>query len=334
MAIDEELRPSNRPADAGSLPVRLLASLVLTVLATAFAVLVAGGTVTSVSAPAFVRAPLGAEGGDGRFEPTSGIGVELGRSGYAVHGAAGEAALSTEDAAGGDWRHFERGAVRSTAFGSETVVVTPTRTEQFLSVGKRQGARTWRWRLDPGTAKPRLRDDGSISLAAGAGSAGLRVAPVAILDGRGRDVTPPDLRWGLDRSSGDWHLTLALDDSKLPLPYVIDPAVDYPATQYLRSTASTTQTAVTDYAILTASGTVNTTAVTITTGTASSPAFIQFRPATAPFATRATPSTTPDGRGWIVDAGGTATPNDTVIPAGNWTLQVPPTRTTPPPAGR
>jgi hypothetical protein len=225
VATPEDLRPSNRPADAGSLPVRLLASLLLTILATALAVLLAGGAATSVSAPQFVRAPLGSEGGDNRYEPATGIGVELGRSGYAVSGAAGEVRLASEDPAGGDWRHFERGAVRSTAFGTETVVVTANRAEQFLEVAERQGARTWRWRLDAGTVRPRLTANGSVSLAAG-GNAGLRVAAVAILDGRGRDVTPRGLRWGLARSAGDWFLTLRLDDSKLPLPYVIDPAVE------------------------------------------------------------------------------------------------------------
>ncbi|HEY7795387.1 MAG TPA: hypothetical protein VIA10_15390, partial [Gaiellaceae bacterium] len=290
----------------------------MTVLATAVAVFLAGSAALDVTAPQFVRGPLGAEGGDGTFEPTAGVAVELGRSGYAVRsGSAGRVALTSEDAAGGDWRHHRGGAVRETSFGTETVLVTPRRTEQFLTVATRQGLRTWRWQLDPGAAAPTLAADGSVALAAR-----LRMPPPAILDLRGRDVTPDGLRWGLTRSAGSWLLTLKLDDAKLPLPYVIDPAVDYPATQYLRSTASTTQTAVTDYALLTTSGAVNTGSVSITTGTASSPAFIQFRPATTNYATRANPSTTPDGRGWIVDAGGTAAPNDTVIPAGNWTLQV------------
>ena len=113
---------------------------------------------------------------------------------------------------------------------------------------------------------------------AGADSAGLRIAPVAILDGSGRDVTPAKASWKLDRSGGEWFLALDLDDAKLPLPYAIDPAVDYPATQYLRNIASTTQTAVPDYALLTASGAVDTTSVTITTGTATG--FLQFRPQT------------------------------------------------------
>src|SRR5436305_1882858 len=32
--------------------------------------------------------------------------------------------------------------------------------------------------------------------------------------------------WGLAREHGTWDLTLSLDDSALPVPYVIDPAVE------------------------------------------------------------------------------------------------------------
>ena len=271
----------------------------------------------------FLRAALGTEGGNSTYVPVTGVEVELGDSGYVVRNPTGTISLASEDAAGGNWNRFERGAVRSTPFGSESVVVTSTRTEQFLTVRERQGERTWRWRLGTGKLKPKLRVDGSVLVTAGADSAGLRIPPVAILDGAGRDVTPAKASWKLDRSGGEWFLALDLDDAKLPLPYAIDPAVDYPATQYLRNTASTTQTAVPDYAQLTTSGTVITTAVTITTGTVPADPFLQFRPQTTNWATRGAPSLAPpNGRGWIVDAGGTATPNDTVIPAGNWTFNV------------
>ena len=189
------------------------------------------------------------EGGKSSYVPATGVKVELGDSGYVVRNPTGTISLASEDAAGGNWNRFERGAVRSTPFGSESVVVTSTRAEQFLTVRERQGERTWRWRLGTGKLKPKLRVDGSVLVTAGADSAGLRIAPVAILDGNGRDVTPAKASWKLDRSGGEWFLALDLDDAKLPLPYAIDPAVDYPATQYLRSTASTTQTAVPDYAL-------------------------------------------------------------------------------------
>ena len=304
------------------MPVRTLRLILLALVAA-----IAGGAATliasgdRVAAPSFLRPTLGAEGGKSSYRPTTGVQVELGDSGYTVRNPTGTISLASEDAAGGDWNRFERGAVRSTPFGSESVVVTSTRTEQFLTVRERQGERTWRWRLGTGKLKPKLRVDGGVLVTAGADSAGLRIAPVAILDGKGRNVTPAKASWKLDRSGGEWFLALDLDDAKLPLPYTIDPAVDYPATQYLSSTASTTQTAVPDYALQTTSGTVNTTAVTITTGTATG--FLQFRPQTTLWATKGAPSLAPpNGRGWIVDMDGAAAPNDTVIPAGNWTFNV------------
>ena len=51
----------------------------------------------------------------------------------------------------------------------------------------------------------------------------MHIEPVAILDQRGREITPKGLSWSVRGST----LELTLDDSKLPLPYVIDPAVSY-----------------------------------------------------------------------------------------------------------
>ena len=286
MATNEELRPSNRPAHAGMMPVRTLRLILLALVAA-----IAGGAATllasddRVAAPTFLRAALGTEGGTSTYVPVIGVEVALGDSGYVVRNPTGTISLASEDATGGNWNRFERGAVRSTPFGSESVVVTSTRAEQFLTVRERQGERIWRWRLGTGKLKPKLRVDGSVLVTAGADSAGLRIAPVAILDGAGRDVTPAKASWKLDRSGRDWFLALELDDAKLPLPYAIDPAVDYPATQYLRNTASATQNAVPDYAQLTTSGAADTTSVTITTGTATG--FLQFRPQTTLWATKA-----------------------------------------------
>ena len=261
------------------MPVRTLRLILLALVAA-----IAGGAATLIhsgdhlAAPAFLHAALGAEGGKSSYVPATGVKVELGDSGYVVRNPTGTVSLASEDAAGGNWNRFERGAVRSTPFGSETVVVTSTRAEQFLTVREHQGKRTWRWRIGTGKLKPKLRVDGGVLVTAGADSAGLRIAPVAILDGSGRDVTPAKASWKLDRSAGEWFLALDLDDAKLPLPYAIDPAVDYPATQYLRNTASTTQTAVPDYALPTTSGVVDTTSVTVTTGTATGSSSSDRRP--------------------------------------------------------
>ena len=304
------------------MPVRTLRLILLALVAA-----IAGGAATLIhsgdhlAAPAFLHAALGTQGGKSSYVPATGVKVELGDSGYVVRNPTGTVSLASEDAAGGEWNRFERGAVRSTPFGSETVVVTSTRAEQFLTVREHQGKRTWRWRLGTGKLKPKLRVDGGVLVTAGADSAGLRIAPVAILDGSGRDVTPAKASWKLDRSAGEWFLALDLDDAKLPLPYAIDPAVDYPATQYLRNITATTSTAVPANTLGTTSGVVDTTSVTITTGTATG--FLQFRPQTTLWGTKGAPSLAPpNGRGWIVDLGGAATPNDTVIPAGNWTFNV------------
>ena len=45
------------------------------------------------------------------------------------------------------WARYSHGVARTTSFGRETVVVTPEKTEQFMTVDRRQGAKTWRWRL-------------------------------------------------------------------------------------------------------------------------------------------------------------------------------------------
>src|SRR5439155_694584 len=48
---------------------------------------------------------------------------------------------------------------------------------------------------------------------------------VALLYEGGRDVTPAGLKWSLGHDRKGWLLELRLDDSELPLPYVIDPAI-------------------------------------------------------------------------------------------------------------
>ena len=123
---------------------------------------------------------------------------------------------------------------RPTAYGRETIVVDSTGTEQFLTVERRQGKRDWQWQLDT-NSQPRLQPDGSILY----GKTSVRTPPVAILDAGGKNVTPEGARWSLRKQDGAWRLGLRVDDSKLSLPYVIDPAVDYPSPLYLSSQAST-----------------------------------------------------------------------------------------------
>ena len=85
--------------------------------------------------------------------------------------------------------------------------------------------RTWSWRL--GTSlEAGLQKDGMVAFHAADGrDTGLRIAPVALLDVHGRQITPEHLRWSLARRDGAQFLELRLDDSSLPVPYLIDPAV-------------------------------------------------------------------------------------------------------------
>src|SRR4249920_3282261 len=113
LATHEDLRPSNRPAHAGSMPVRTLRLILLALVAA-----IAGGAATLIhsgdelAAPAFLHAALGAQGGKSSYVPATGVKVELGDSGYVVRNPTGTVSLASEDAAGGEWNRFERGAVR------------------------------------------------------------------------------------------------------------------------------------------------------------------------------------------------------------------------------
>ena len=138
---------------------RLILLALVAAIAGGAAILMASGE--RVAAPAYLHAALGTQGGNSSYVPAAGVKVELGDSGYVVRNPTGTVSLASEDAAGGKWNRFEHGAVRSTPFGSESVVVTPTRAEQFLTVRERQGERTWRWRLGTGKLKPKFRVDGS-----------------------------------------------------------------------------------------------------------------------------------------------------------------------------
>ena len=298
------------------MPVRTLRLIVLALVAA-----IAGGAATLIAndsgdpfaAPAFLRAPLGAEGADSTYAPTSGVAVELGHSGYVVQNPTGTVSLASKDVAGGDWDRFERGAVRTTPFGSETVVVTSSRTEQFLTVRKRQGERIWRWRLEAGSLKPELSVGGRVDLLAGRANSGFSIAPAAILDAKGRTITPAGTRWQLERKQGGTWLTLALDDANLPLPYVIDPATSYPDPLNLRN--GTTG--------VTGSWDLGTTLGTVDLTTDNIPAqnitgWYAWNPGVSNTTRLATIPATIDGLGWTVDPVGGASG----FPAGNWSFRV------------
>ena len=123
----------------------------------------------------------------------------------------------------GSWRGHQHGVQRRLPFGSETIVLGTNRVEQSLIVGKRQGTRTWRWRLDAGNLEARVTANGAVRFSNGTKDAGLRILPVVIFDKNLKDVTPDGLRWSLAGHGKNRSLQLRLNDANLPLPYVIDP---------------------------------------------------------------------------------------------------------------
>src|SRR5215208_283862 len=89
-------------------------------------------------------------------KPAKDVQVRIDRAGYDVRQRSGSLSLASTAASSRPWRRFADGAQRTAPFGKETITVGPQRTEQFLTVTKRQGLRTWTWRLDTTTLKPSL----------------------------------------------------------------------------------------------------------------------------------------------------------------------------------
>src|SRR6266545_4032586 len=176
--------------------------------------------------------------------PARGVAVRLRNDGYTVASKTGTrndliGIRSTTD--GGRWKRFAHGTTRATEFGSETITVGPKATEDYLTVERRQGKRTLRWRIGSPGLEPRLSPDGGIQfVGVDQALSPVRIRPVTILDAHGKTITPAGLRWSVAHAGSGYVLELRLDDAKLPLPYVIDPAADYgPSVQYETKTQST-----------------------------------------------------------------------------------------------
>jgi hypothetical protein len=237
--------PRTRPAGTGRLalaaPAPLLLLAFFAALAAAFFLFQLAGSTGTAEAPrfpAFLAEALGAPQAEAPLarKPARGVSVAIRDDGYRVAAKDGSVSLASQEAGEGQWRAFANGASRPTAFGAETIVVEPRKTEQYLTVTSRQGAKTWTWQLAT-TLEPRLAKDGGVDFVVDGGwheahkhyhgprLAQYRIAPVAIFDAQGNDVTPAGLRWSLAHRGSSWWLELRLDDSKIPLPYVIDPAI-------------------------------------------------------------------------------------------------------------
>jgi hypothetical protein len=195
----------------------------------------------------FLTSALGAPTPSASLErqPAPGVNVTIDRLGYRVARGGRSVSLAARPGVGdraGAWQRFTHGAERRTSFGREAITIERRKTEEFLTVEKRQGTRTWRWTLAAGNLQPQLAPDGGVEFllpgpAERHDHAGhvhfhtaslhsdFRLLPVEILDAQGRNITPKGLRWSLAGSGASRTLELRLDDSRLPLPYVIDPAI-------------------------------------------------------------------------------------------------------------
>jgi hypothetical protein len=143
-----------------------------------------------------------------------------------VAGAEGRLSLSASGVAGA-WTRHRHGATRTTPFGLETVVFAKGVTEEFLTVRKHHGDHTWSWKLDTHGARR-----------ASASTAGSRCAPATRCcrsrSSPSRSSTPRGARSRRAACAGRSSTRTArggcrlrLNDSKLRVPYVIDPAITH-----------------------------------------------------------------------------------------------------------
>jgi hypothetical protein len=237
MARDNRLRHTNgeRPS-SGRFALPRFGALVsiaaiLAVLAAALVVavhhLVGGGAAKAHPQPAFVTNELGAPQRLAPLvrRPVAGTTVAVQpRGGYAIHRGQGSVAVATAGAGTEHWRSYRGGLTRPTPFGRETVVVDSARTEQYLTVNRHQGRRTWSWKLATDLRPQRLPGGGVAFAAPGARTADLHLLPVSVLSAAGTNVAPAGLAWTLRKTRHGWWLGLTFDDSKLPVPYTIDPS--------------------------------------------------------------------------------------------------------------
>ena len=173
----------------------------------------------------FVDQALGAPSADASLgrRLVAGSTLSVDASGIVAHVGSSAITLASRGAGNGAWERYSDGASRRTSFGRESILFGINRAEQFLTVDRRQGTRAWTWRIAATNGVPYLGPDGSVTFVHAGHLVGLHILPVAILDRRGRDVTPAGLRWSLDRQGSSWILGLRLDDAHLPVPYLIDP---------------------------------------------------------------------------------------------------------------
>src|SRR6478672_12225201 len=185
MASDSSRRQldASRPTPEGALPrSRTTTALLLTMVAAVGGAAVLGlhglrDSARVEGVPRYVSSLLG--------RPTSHPTPPAARSGFHVRLARAGAAASLDGHAltlapvgvrAGEWRQYAHGAVRTTAVGHDAITTAPGAFEEFTTVDRHQGLRTWSWRLSTATLEPKLRDDGSVALLAGGRPTGLTIA--------------------------------------------------------------------------------------------------------------------------------------------------------------
>ncbi len=233
MRTNLDLRPTDeRPATAGRVAVLLLR---VRVLALASLALVAGGV-------ALLTTEVGDQGrgaggpflvktlGPAQSAPTlerahpHGWTTTVGNeAGFGVARRGSRLSLSLRGAGSSAWKGYEHGVQRTTSFGRQTITSGPGGTEEYLTVERRQGKRSWTWDIGQSrNLQLRSTAEGSVFVGPPSDPYRFQIPPAAILDPAGDDITPAGLAWKVVDAR---RLELRLDDSKLPVPYVIDPAI-------------------------------------------------------------------------------------------------------------
>jgi hypothetical protein len=137
---------------------------------------------------------------------------------------------------GDSWAAYRHGVARNTDSGAETITVHHRTVEESLVVGGHHGKQVWTWQLHTGDWIPRISLSGGVSFASGHSVSGIVIDKPVILDAHGRNITPKGAHWKLDGQT----LSLSLDDSNLPTPYVIDPVINIQAVCNAGANGSTT----------------------------------------------------------------------------------------------
>src|SRR6266571_6739739 len=190
-------------------------------------------SMSSAKQIAFLQDELGPTTPHGRVDAlrrtTPGLAVRIQHQALSVGSVAipdHKVSISSVGAGTRPWHAHVSGASRNTPFGTESIVVNSSVAEQLLTVQRHYATKTWRWNLDT-NLRPRLLSDGRVGFVPKHPGrvSDLVIAPVAILDANGKTITPHGARWQIGGTRAHPILKLRLNDAKLSLPYVIDPAI-------------------------------------------------------------------------------------------------------------